>query len=138
MRTRVLLLVCLAAILSGCGGGALVAPTAATVVGSLPTATAVKGDPAAGKTIFASSGCAGCHTFKPAGATGKVGPDLDNLASDAQKAGQGSLDQYTASSIKNPSAYVVPGYKAGVMPSYGSQLSDKQIADLTAYLTKQS
>jgi mono/diheme cytochrome c family protein len=138
MRARVLLLVCLAALLSGCGGGALVAPTAATVVGSLPTATAIKGDAAAGKTIFASNGCAGCHTFKPAGAAGKVGPDLDNLASDAQKAGQGSLEQYTMTSIKNPSAYVVPGFSDGVMPSYGSQLSDKQIADLTAFLTKQS
>ena len=138
MRTRVFLLACLVAILSGCGSGTLVAPTAATVVGSVPTTSAVKGDAAAGKTIFASSGCGGCHTFKAAGTAGKVGPDLDNLATDAQKAGQGPVDQYTMTSIKNPSAYVVPGFNDGVMPSFGSQLSDKQIADLAEFLTKQS
>jgi mono/diheme cytochrome c family protein len=138
MRTRVLLLVCLAAILSGCGGGTTVAPTAATVIGSLPTAAPINGDAAAGAKLFASSGCGGCHTFKPAGSTGKVGPDLDNLAADAQKADQGPLDQYVFSSIKNPDAYVAPGFQPGVMPNYGSQLSDKQIADLTAFLTKQS
>jgi cytochrome c oxidase subunit 2 len=138
MRTRILLLVCLAAILSGCGGGTTVAPTAATVIGSLPTAEPINGDADAGAKLFASNGCGGCHTFKPANSTGKVGPDLDNLAADAQKADQGPLDQYTFSSIKNPDAYVVPGFQPGVMPNYGTQLSDKQIADLTAYLTKQT
>jgi mono/diheme cytochrome c family protein len=138
MRTRILLLVCLAAILAGCGGGTTVAPTAATVIGTLPTAEPIKGDPAAGEKLFASSGCGGCHTFKPANATGKVGPDLDNLAADAQKADQGTLAEYTFTSIKNPDAYVVSGFNAGVMPNYGSQLSDEQIADLTAYLTQQS
>ena len=138
MSTRVLVLVGLAAILSGCGSGTIAAPTAKTVIGSLPTAAPIKGDAAAGKTLFESSGCGGCHTLEAAGSTGKVGPDLDNLAADAQKADQGPLDQYTFSSIKNPSAYVVPGFNDGVMPNYGTQLSDKQIADLTAFLTKQS
>src|SRR6185437_8494208 len=32
--------------------------------------TAVKGDPAAGKKVFASAGCTGCHTLKAAGSTG--------------------------------------------------------------------
>ena len=30
-----------------------------------------------GKPLFASNGCASCHTFKPANATGTIGPDLD-------------------------------------------------------------
>jgi mono/diheme cytochrome c family protein len=138
MRPRVLVLLGLAAILSGCGGGTTVAPTAATVVGSLPTAEPINGDADAGGKLFASNGCGGCHTFKPANSTGKVGPDLDNLADDAQKADLGPLDQYVLTSIKNPDGYVVPGFSAGVMPNYGTQLSDEQIADLTAYLTKQS
>jgi mono/diheme cytochrome c family protein len=136
MHARVLMLCGLAAILAGCGGGKVVMPTAATVVGSLPTAAPIKGDPVAGKKLYDSSGCGGCHTFKPAGSTGKVGPDLDNLAADAKKANQGPLDQYVFASIKNPSAYVVPGFKDGVMPNYGTQLTDKQIADITAFLTK--
>jgi len=116
----------------------VVAPTPETVVGTVPQAAAVgKGDPAAGKQLYESNGCAGCHTFKPAASTGKVGPDLDNLAADAQKANQGTLDQYVAESIKNPGAYVVPGFPAGVMPSFSS-LSDKQVADLVAFLTQKS
>jgi cytochrome c1 len=123
---------------AGCGGQGVVAPTPVTVVGTVKQAAPVaKGDPAAGKTLFASNGCSGCHTYKPAGATGKVGPDLDNLMADAQKANQGPLDQYTATSIKSPDSYVVPGFQAGVMPSFSS-LSDQQVADLVAFLTQKS
>ena len=128
----------MALVATGCGSQGVVAPTPETVVGTVPQAAAVgKGDPAAGKQLYESNGCAGCHTFKPAASTGKVGPDLDNLAADAQKANQGTLDQYVAESIKNPGAYVVPGFPAGVMPSFSS-LSDKQVADLVAFLTQKS
>jgi mono/diheme cytochrome c family protein len=136
MRSRVLVLFALLGLLAGCGPGTVVGPTAVTVVGSIPKTAPIKGDAAAGKKLFTSSGCGGCHTFKPAASTGKVGPDLDNLAADAKKANQGSLDQYVFTSIKNPSAYVAPGFQDGVMPNYGTQLKDKQIADLTAFLTQ--
>lgn len=36
-----------------------------------------------GKAIFASSGCAGCHTLAAAGADGSVGPNLDDLKPNA-------------------------------------------------------
>jgi len=125
------------------------APVPATSSAAASTATAApattaaattapagpKGDPAAGKQLFAANGCASCHTFKPAGATGKVGPDLDNLAADAQKANQGPVDAYAAESIKDPGAYVVPGFPNGVMPSFAS-LGDKKITDLVAFLTQ--
>ncbi len=127
----------LALALAGCGSEGVVAPTAETVVGSLPKAAPVaKGDPAAGAKLYASNGCGGCHVYTPAKSAGKVGPSLDKLAADAQKANQGPLDQYTFESIKNPGSYVVPGYPNGVMPSFGSTLSDKQISDLVAYLTQ--
>ena len=35
------------------------------------------GSAAAGQAVFAANGCASCHTFKPANATGTIGPDLD-------------------------------------------------------------
>ena len=42
------------------------------------TAAAAGGsDLAEGKRIFASAGCVACHTLKAAGATGNVGPNLD-------------------------------------------------------------
>jgi mono/diheme cytochrome c family protein len=139
MRLRVLALVPIVLALAGCGGGKVVGAFPKTVIGTVPKApTVAKGDAVAGKKLFASSGCGGCHTFKAAGTNGKVGPDLDKLAADAQKANQGSLEEYTFESIKNPSAYVVPGYPNGVMPNYGAQLSDKQISDLVAFLTQKS
>src|SRR5436190_7367922 len=121
MRRLALVGAVVALVAAGCGSQGVVAPTPETVVGSLPQATPVaKGDPAAGKQVYASNGCAGCHTFKPAGSSGKVGPDLDNLAADAQKANHGSLEQYVAESVKNPNAYVVPGFQQGVMPPFAS------------------
>jgi cytochrome c oxidase subunit II len=136
MKRPALVLIASCLALSGCGGGEVVSPTAARVIGTLPKAGGVSGgDAAAGKKLFSSQGCGGCHTYKPAGTTGKVGPDLDNLAADAKKANQGSEEEYAAQSIKNPTAYTVPGYPSGVMPSYSS-LQDKQVADLVAFLTK--
>ena len=95
-----------------------------------------KGNATAGKAVFAANACASCHTFTLAGAKGKVGPDLDNLAADAQKANRGSLQQYTEESIVDPNAYVVPGFAANVMTkTFGKTLSKQQLADLVAFLT---
>jgi cytochrome c oxidase subunit II len=85
---------------------------------------------------FTSSGCGSCHTFRPAGSTGAIGPDLDNLAADAKKAGV-PLEEYVKQSIVDPDAYVVPGYQKGVMPTnYGDTLSDQAVQALVQYLTR--
>ncbi|MGE5273778.1 MAG: c-type cytochrome [Verrucomicrobiota bacterium] len=103
-----------------------------------PSAPSSTGNATAGKALFASQGCSACHTFKPAGSTAQVGPDLDHLAADAQKANRGSLAQYTRESIVDPGAYVVPGYSNGVMPGNFASLGDTKIADLVAFLTSGS
>src|SRR6266566_2055736 len=95
-------------LLAACGGAKTVSPVPNTVQGTLPKPQVVKGNSAAGKSVFASQGCASCHTYGPANAHGTVGPNLDKLATDAQKANQGSLEAYTKSSIADPNAYVVP------------------------------
>jgi mono/diheme cytochrome c family protein len=41
--------------------------------------TGTSGGDADGEAIFASAGCGSCHTFAPAGASGKVGPSLDSI-----------------------------------------------------------
>jgi len=97
---------------------------------ALPKANASKG-----KALFTSLGCASCHTFKPAGSTAKIGPDLDKLAEYAGQAKRGSLTQFTAESITDPSAYVQPGYPDGVMPKTFGNLPKTQLADLVAFLT---
>jgi mono/diheme cytochrome c family protein len=124
-------------------GAAAGGETTTSAAPAPPTPTTSKPPPApagaaaAGKTLFNAQGCSACHTFKPAGATAKVGPDLDNLAADAAKANRGTTEEYAAESIKDPSAYVVPGYPNGVMPAFTS-LSDKQVGDLVAFLVSGS
>jgi cytochrome c oxidase subunit 2 len=88
-----------------------------------------------GLAVFQQNGCGSCHTFKPANATGTIGPNLDNLASDAKKANRGPLAKYTRESIVDPAAYVVPGFN-DVMPHiFGSQIPANQLDQLVQYLT---
>jgi cytochrome c oxidase subunit 2 len=102
-----------------------------------PPAAGGGGGAAAGETIFKTTGtCAACHTFTPAGTTGKVGPDLDHLKEAAAKAGQ-PLDAYVKQSIEDPDAYITPGYAKGVMSgSCCKQLSPDQIDQVVQYLTQ--
>ena len=74
------------------------------------------GNVAAGKQVFLSAGCTGCHTLAAAGATGTVGPNLD------QK--------------KPPLALVLQRLEngKGAMPSFKSQLSPQQIKDVAAFV----
>jgi mono/diheme cytochrome c family protein len=75
------------------------------------------GDAAAGKKVFQTAGCTSCHTLKAAGATGTVGPNLDQA--------------------KPPFDLVVQRVTngKGVMPSFKGQLSPKQIQDVAAFVS---
>jgi mono/diheme cytochrome c family protein len=106
-------------------GEKVVTPTPTKVVGTVPKAQTVtvpaeykNGDPVAGKTIFKTGPCAGCHTLADAGTHGTVGPNLDDA--------------------KPPLSLVVERVTkgAGAMPSFKGQFSDKQIADVAAYVVK--
>jgi len=91
---------------------------------------------AAGKTVFAANNCASCHTFKPANATGTIGPNLDTApASDAKADNNMNLDQFVKQSIEDPDAYIAKGYSKGIMPTnFGTTLSSKQLNDLVAFI----
>jgi cytochrome c oxidase subunit 2 len=88
----------------------------------------------AGAAVFKNNDCGSCHTFKPAGATGKIGPDLDNLAKYAQQAGK-PLDDFVHESIVDPNAYVQPGFPKNVMPPTYKSLPKQQLDALVQYLT---
>ena len=75
-----------------------------------------EGDAAAGEEVFAANGCASCHTLAAAGASGAVGPNLDESQPDYELA----VDRVTNG--------------AGAMPAYGDQLSEEQIQDVAAYV----
>lgn len=114
-------------LLAGCGGEKTVSPTG-SVEGTLPKAA--KGNPAAGKKLFADNGCGGCHTFKAAGTNGKIGPNLDDALKDKDA-------EFVKTSITDPNAEIASGFQPNIMPqNYGSQLTSKQIADLVAFLTQ--
>jgi len=75
------------------------------------------GAQAAGKHVFETAGCSGCHTLKDAGATGNVGPNLDQL--------------------KPAKAVVAHQVEVGggAMPAFKGQLSDAQIQAVAAYVS---
>jgi mono/diheme cytochrome c family protein len=115
---------------AGCLDGESTTATPETVVGPVATAPSpdaslpalkLKGDATAGKQVFASAGCTGCHTLKDAGATGAVGPNLDE---------------------KKPPFELVAtrvSLGKGQMPAFskakGGQLDDQQIADVSEYVS---
>jgi sulfur oxidation c-type cytochrome SoxX len=120
--------------------GGTVAPAPSPSPAPTPTPTPAPGGGnaaqlAAGKKVFADTGgCGACHTLADAGTAGTVGPKLDNVAADAQKAGQ-ALEAYVKASILDPNAYVVPGFPKGVMPpDFQVSLTAQQIADVVAYI----
>jgi cytochrome c oxidase subunit 2 len=98
-------------------------------------AKASQGPPGAGPglAVFKSQGCAGCHTFKPAGSSATTGPDLDNLAADARRAGK-PLEQFVRESIVDPNDYIEKGYQPNIMPSTFKGLPKQQLDDLVKFL----
>ena len=100
------------------------------------TTTPGGGNAAAGMAVFAANGCATCHTFAPAKATGTIGPDLDKApAADAKADGNMNLAAFIKQSIVQPNAYIAKGYQKGLMPgNFGTLLSPKQLNDLVAFI----
>jgi mono/diheme cytochrome c family protein len=92
---------------------------------------AVEGDPAAGKQLFTAGAqppCASCHTLQEAGASGTVGPNLDDVL-------KGKDAAFVHQSIVDPDAEIASGFQPGIMPkTYPQQLDEKQLADLVAFL----
>jgi mono/diheme cytochrome c family protein len=131
---RVALIAVLGALVAGCGGEETISPTAETVVGEQPQAQPQpQGDATAGKAVFDSKGCGGCHTFQPANSSGQTGPDLDNLSAAAEKAGQ-PVEEFTRESITQPDAYIEQGFPEGVMPAWSG--TDEELNNLIAFLTQ--
>jgi len=93
-----------------------------------------------GKQLFTANGCDSCHTLADAGATGNVGPKLDDIAAAAAKFGKArheSARNYVRESIVDPRAFTVPGFPKNVMPTtFGKDLSKRQIDALVGYLLR--
>ena len=120
------------------GGSSATTTSAATTTSSATTTASGGGggNAAAGKAVFASNGCATCHTFKPAGSNGTIGPDLDTApAASAKDDHNMPLAAFIKESIVNPDAYIAKGYSKGLMPTtFKSSLSSTQLNDLVAFI----
>ena len=90
----------------------------------------------AGKQVFTDTGCKACHSLADAGATAKVGPNLDALAEVAAKRKPGTpAKRYVRESIVNPRAFTVRGFPPRTMPTdYEEQLQPQEIDALVEYL----
>jgi mono/diheme cytochrome c family protein len=91
-------------------------PGETTPGGGIPAEYA-NGDPAAGKTIFVSK-CGICHVLSDAGTNGTIGPNLDEKKPD---------EALIVDRVLNGK---------GAMPAFKGQLSDKEIADVVAYVNQ--
>jgi mono/diheme cytochrome c family protein len=122
-----LLLAALALAAAGCGGEEEATPTPETVQGELPTETTgggseelpaleLTGDASAGADVWSANGCSGCHTLAAAGASGTVGPSLDE----------------TQPSYELAVTRITQGQ--GAMPAFGDTLEPQQIADVAQYI----
>jgi mono/diheme cytochrome c family protein len=130
-RTHVvaaLLVLAIGLLAGGCLDGTDQTATPDKVVGEVPVATTdtealpaleLTGDPEAGKAVFTgASSCGGCHTLAAAGASGAVGPNLDETKPD---------NELIVSRVTEG---------LGGMPAFGEQLTPQQIADVAAYITQ--
>jgi len=90
--------------------------TTQTGTGGTTTQAGAEGDATAGEKVFASAGCTGCHTLEAAGATGNVGPNLDDAKPDHDLV----VDRVT--------------HGKGAMPPFAGQLDEQQIQDVAAFV----
>jgi mono/diheme cytochrome c family protein len=91
-------------------------PSAAPVAGG---ANVVPADahPAAGRAVFASAGCSGCHTLAAARASGQIGPNLDRLRP------------------TYPVVLAKVEQGGGGMPAFKGQLTPQQLEDVAAFVS---
>ena len=106
---------------------------AAMITTGVQSPAYANGNPVAGEAVFKTAGCSACHTFTPAGATGTIGPDLDQIVSYARQSGK-QLRPYTVNAIISPPRSDVPGAVDAMPTTFGASLGTKKIADLVAFL----
>jgi mono/diheme cytochrome c family protein len=107
------------------------------VIAGLPedvVAALANADPVNGEAVATANGCIACHAIVEG--EEKACPTWHNLGNTAvnRVTGEGPAN-YLYNSIVNPTAYVVSGYTAGVMPAiYADVLTVQDQADIVAFI----
>jgi cytochrome c oxidase subunit 2 len=88
-----------------------------------------------GRTLFQIKGCIGCHSIVAKGLQSptSIAPDLSSLPQTAATRRPGvSAQAYVRESVRQPQAYLVPGYVDVQMPTL--PVSDVELDELIAFL----
>ncbi len=98
----------------------------------------IQPEPIDGEVLFTSQGCVGCHSLD---GSVRVGPSLKGIYQSRQKVvTNGKLREVTADegylhhSIQHPNDDIVEGFPSGIMPPFGTILSEDEIDALVKYL----
>lgn len=93
-----------------------------------------------GRQLISAQACNSCHTLPDLGWQGIVGPDLSGISTRIQRlaaSGNPTLEDYLHQSIREPGAYLAPGYN-NLMPAFTEgQISEDQLNAIIAYLMTQ-
>jgi mono/diheme cytochrome c family protein len=90
--------------------------TEATTTEETSGETNAAGGEPEGEAVFNSAGCAACHTFAPAGSSGTVGPNLNNVNLTVAQVEQ---------QVRNG---------GGGMPAFEGRLSDAEIREVSRFV----
>jgi mono/diheme cytochrome c family protein len=115
LRSRPTAALAALAVLAACGGDDDRAPAPP------------RGD--AGLRVWVAQGCGSCHTFEAAGATGQVGPDLDETL-------KGRSAAYIRESIVDPAANVPAGEDSLMPDDFGRRIRPAELEALVAFIVR--
>jgi len=118
-------------------GAAAVGLTIATLVALRNTAPTAPGAAVheQGRTLFQQKGCIGCHSVTDKGLVSRtpMAPDLSALGQRAAARRPGlAADAYVKESVRQPQAYIVPGFTEIEMPTL--PVSDAEVEAIAAFL----
>ena len=121
MKFQVLIIALTAGLLAACSTSSAVQPT--------PTQNALE---IQGQQVYVSN-CAGCHALAPD--TVVIGPSLAGVATRAETRVQDyDARAYIETSILNPSAYIVDGFKDVMPRNFGKDLTSDDFNAIVAFL----
>jgi cytochrome c551 len=104
---------------TACGGDDDTAATTTEETTTTTEETTTTTEAASGREIFVAN-CGSCHTLSDAGTSGAIGPSLDGIGLDVST---------VETQVRNG---------GGGMPAFEGQLSDEEIAAVSAYVAESS
>lgn len=86
-----------------------------------------------GRQVFGEKNCGSCHRVGTGGGT--TGPDLTHIGTvAATRTATGDAEQYLITSIRDPGAYIVPGYPDTMPRGLDRGMTEEDLTDLVRYL----